>query len=50
MRSTYAIFHNYNATKSVALALSTSILQQLAVVGAIFLFLRWRGEEVNRGR
>jgi hypothetical protein len=47
---TYAIFHNYNATKSVALALSTSILQQLAVVGAIFLFLRWRGEEVNRGR
>jgi len=47
---TYAIIYNYNATKSAALALSTSILQQLAVVGAIFLFLRWRGEEVNRGR
>jgi len=45
-----AIIYNYNATKSAALALSTSILQQLAVVGAIFLFLRWRGEEVNRGR
>jgi hypothetical protein len=47
---TYATFYNYKATKSAALALSTSILQQLAVVGAIFLFLRWRGEEVNRGR
>jgi hypothetical protein len=45
----YSIFYNYNATKSAALALSTSILQQIAVVGAIFLFLRWRGEEVNRG-
>jgi hypothetical protein len=46
----YATFYNYNATKSATLALSTSILQQLAVVGAIFLFIRWRGEEVNRGR
>jgi len=45
----YSIFYNYNATKSAALALSTSILQQIAVLGAIILFLRWRGEEVNRG-
>jgi hypothetical protein len=46
----YSIFYNYNATKSAALALSTSMLQQLAVLGAIYLFLRWRGTEVNRGR
>jgi hypothetical protein len=46
----YAIFYNYNATKSAMLAISTSMLQQLAVVGVIFLFLRWRGDEVNRGR
>ena len=37
----YSIFHNYNATKSAVLAFSTSMLQQLAVVGVIFLFLRW---------
>jgi hypothetical protein len=46
----YAIFYNYNATKSAMLAVSTSMLQQLAVLGVIFLFLRWRGNEVNRGR
>jgi hypothetical protein len=46
----YAIFYNYNATKSAMLAISTSMLQQLAVLGVIFLFLRWRGNEVNRGR
>jgi hypothetical protein len=46
----YAIFYNYNTTKSAILAISTSLLQQLAVLGAIFLFLRWRGNEVNRGR
>jgi hypothetical protein len=46
----YAIFYNYNITRSTVLALSTATLQQLAVVGAIFLFLRWRGNEVNRGR
>jgi len=46
----YAIFYNYNTTQSVILAISTSLLQQLAVLGAIFLFLRWRGNEVNRGR
>lgn len=32
------------------LAISTSMLQQLAVVAVIFVFLRWRGNEVNRGR
>jgi hypothetical protein len=41
----YAIFYNYNVTKSVTLAISTSMLQQLAVLGVIFLFLRWRGDE-----
>jgi hypothetical protein len=46
----YAILYNYNATKSAMLAISTSMVQQLAVLGAIFLFLRWRGDEVNRGR
>jgi hypothetical protein len=46
----YSIFYNYNATKSAALAISTGMLQQLAVLGVIFLFLRWRGNEVNRGR
>jgi hypothetical protein len=46
----YAIFYNYNVTRSTVLAVSTSMLQQLAVLGVIFLFLRWRGNEVNRGR
>jgi hypothetical protein len=46
----YAIFYNYNVTKSAMLAISTGMLQQLAVLGVIFLFLRWRGDEVNRGR
>jgi hypothetical protein len=31
------------------LAISTGLRQQLAVLGVIFLFLRWRGNEVNRG-
>jgi hypothetical protein len=46
----FAIFYNYNAAKSAMLALSTSILQQLAVVGVIFLFFRWHANEVNRSR
>src|SRR5882672_7867195 len=46
----YAIYYNYNVTKSAMLAISTGMLQQLAVLGVIFLFLRWRGNEVNRGR
>jgi hypothetical protein len=46
----FATFCNYNATRSAMLALSTSILQQLAVVGVIFLFFRWHGNEVNRRR
>ncbi len=44
----YAIFYNYNATKSSMLAISTSMLQQFAVLGVIFLFLRWQGNQVNR--
>jgi ABC-type iron transport system FetAB permease component len=46
----YSIFYNYNATKSAALALSTSMLQQLAVLGAIYLFFRLTDNEENRGR
>lgn len=46
----FAVFYNYNATRSAMLAVSTSMLQQLAVLGVIFLFLRWRGNEVNRVR
>jgi hypothetical protein len=46
----YAVLYNFRATKSAVLAVSTSMLQQLAVLGLIFLFLRWRGNEVNRGR
>jgi len=46
----YALFYNFRATKSAVLALSTSMLQQLAVLGLIFVFLSWRGDEVNRGR
>jgi hypothetical protein len=46
----FAVFYNLRATKSLMLAVSTSLLQQLAVLGVIFLFLRWRDGEVNRGR
>jgi uncharacterized membrane protein YoaK (UPF0700 family) len=46
----YSIFYNYNATKSAALALSTSMLQQLAVLGAIYLYFRLTDREENRGR
>jgi hypothetical protein len=34
----YAIFYNYNITKSAMLAISTGMLQQLAVPGVILLF------------
>jgi hypothetical protein len=46
----YSIFYNYNVTRSAMLAISTGVLQQLAALGVIFLFLRWRGNEVNRSR
>jgi hypothetical protein len=46
----YSIFYNYNATKSAALALSTSMLQQLAVLGMIYLYFRLTDNEENRGR
>jgi hypothetical protein len=45
----YTVAFAYIA-KSATLAISTSMLQQLAVLGVVFLFLRWRGNEVNRGR
>jgi hypothetical protein len=46
----YSIFYNYNATRSAALALSTSMLQQLAVLGAIYLYFRQTDHEENRSR
>jgi hypothetical protein len=46
----FSMFYNYNVTRSAVLAFSTSMLQQIAVLGVIFLFLRWRGDKVNRGR
>ena len=46
----YATFYNYSATKSAVLAISTSVLQQVAVLGVIFLFFRWQHDQVNRGR
>ena len=44
----YSIFYNYNATKSAVLALSTSMLQQLAILGAIYLYFRLTDNEENR--
>jgi hypothetical protein len=46
----YSLFYNFNATKSATLAISTSMLQQLAVLCVIFLFLRWTGDQANRER
>lgn len=46
----YSIFYNYNATKSATLAISTSMLQQLAVLGVIYLFVRWDQAKANRRR
>ena len=45
----YSIFYNYNATKSATLAVSTSMLQQLAVLGLILLFLRWSANSRRSG-
>jgi hypothetical protein len=44
----FAIFYNIRATRSVLLALSTSMLQQLAVLGLLFIWLRLEGDRVNR--
>ena len=44
----YAFFYNLKATKSAAVSLSTSMLQQLAVLGLFFLFFRWHGDRINR--
>jgi len=46
----YSIFCNYNATKSVTLAVSTTMLQQFAVLCVILLFLRWSGPNHRRRR
>lgn len=45
---THVILHNYSATRSAILALSTSMLQQLAVLGVILFFFRWHANEINR--
>jgi hypothetical protein len=46
----FAVFYNFRATKSVLLTLSTSMLQQLAVLGLIFLLARLDGDRANRHR
>lgn len=43
--SGYSLLYNYGVTKSTLLAISTTALQQLAVLGALFLLLR-----LNEGR
>jgi hypothetical protein len=44
----FAIFYNYGATRSAMLTVSTSMLQQVAVLGVVALFFRWHAHEVNR--
>jgi hypothetical protein len=46
----YALFYNFRATGSAVLAFSTSMLQQLAVLGLLFLYFRLEGDRVNRRR
>jgi hypothetical protein len=43
-------FYNFRTTKSALLAFGTCMLQQLAVLGLMFIWLRWDGDRVNRGR
>jgi hypothetical protein len=45
---TFALLYNFRATRSAALAFSTSMLQQLAVLGLLFLYFRLQGDRVNR--
>jgi hypothetical protein len=44
----FATFYNFRATRSVMLALSTTMLQQFAVLGLVLLFARWTGERAQR--
>lgn len=44
----YALFYNLRATRSVTLAISTSMLQQLAVLGLLFLYFRLESDRVSR--
>jgi hypothetical protein len=44
----YALFYNLRATRSATLAISTSMLQQLAVLGLLFLYFRLEGDRANR--
>jgi hypothetical protein len=42
------MFYNVRAARSALLALSTTMLQQFAVLGLILLFARWTGERAQR--
>jgi hypothetical protein len=44
----YALLYNFRTTRSAALAFSTSMLQQLAVLGLLFLYFRLQGDRLNR--
>ncbi|UPT96456.1 hypothetical protein J4G48_0046915 [Bradyrhizobium barranii subsp. apii] len=44
----YAVLYNWRATRSVLLGISTSMLQQLAVLGIFLLIVRWQGNRMNR--
>jgi len=44
----FAMFYNVRAARSALLALSTTMLQQFAVLGLILLFARWTGERAQR--
>jgi len=44
----FAMFYNVRATRSIFLALSTSMLQQFAVLGLLMLSARWNSEQARR--
>jgi len=44
----FAMFYNVRAARSALLAFSTTMLQQVAVLGWILLFARWTGERAQR--
>jgi hypothetical protein len=44
----FALFYDFRKTRSVMLALSTSMLQQFAVLGLVVLFASWKSEQAQR--
>jgi hypothetical protein len=48
--SAYSFFYNWKATRSVFLALSTTLLQQFSVLGVIFIWLRFFNNPPPRQR